>query len=381
MTARIAWQAGLTIATALVVMTSSARPGLATLAAQAPRPAGAPAVRRDPSPAAPVAATTITAEGGRIDWLPRGERLAFDRRGADGYFDIYTMTTLGSDVRCLTCDKTELPNKSIGNPAWHPSGNYIAFVAQNSYAGLGTITDYFANPGAGVNNDLWIMDKDGRQFWPLTQVKPREGGVLHPHFSRNGDKLIWSERMSSAGGPWGTWAIRLADFTLTGGTPAISNIQTLQPGVQHRMYETHGFTPDGRQILFSGNLQEGQDEESADIYLYNLQTGALTNLTDSMDEWDEHAQFSPDGRFIIWMTNKGQPSIPLGGLRTDYWLMDANGTNKRRLTYFNERGHAEYMQGGVIAADATWSPDGRRIASYVITDVRQGGVNVMLSFP
>ena len=327
-----------------------------------------------------VRVTTITTDGGRLDWSPKGEVLAFDRRGADGYFDVYTMNTQGGDVRCLTCDKKELPNKSMGNPAWHPSGDYIVFQAQNSFKGLGKITDYFANPGAGVNNDLWVMDKDGRQFWPLTQVKPREGGVLHPQFSKNGDKLLWSERLSSAGGSWGTWALRVADFTVADGKPSISNIQTIQPGDQHKMYESHGFSPDGRQIMFSGNLQQGQKEESADIYLYDLQTKALTNLTNSMDEWDEHAHFSPDGRSIVWMTNKGQAKyIRSGQPHTDYWLMNPDGTNKRRLTYFNERGHEEFIKTGVTCADSAWSPDGQRIAAYLITDVRKGGTNVMLS--
>jgi Tol biopolymer transport system component len=322
--------------------------------------------------------TLITEDGGRLDWSARNNVIAFDRLGEDRYFDIFTMDLGGSDVRCLTCDKPGLPNKSIGNPAWHPSGDYIVFQAQNTYRGLGRLTDYFANPGAGVNNDVWVMDRDGRRFWQLTKVEPRSGGVLHPQFSSRGDKLLWAERLDSRN-KWGTWSLKVADFVVEEGRPRIRDVRTLQPGKQHRMYESHGFSPDGRKVLFSGNLEPGQEITSGDIYLYDLSTGDLQNLTQTTDEWDEHAHFSPDGRTIVWMTNKGQPRyIRTGQPRTDYWMMNADGSNKRRLTYFNEQGYPESMKGAVTAADFAWSPDGRRIAAYLITDVRKGGRIVML---
>jgi Tol biopolymer transport system component len=320
----------------------------------------------------------ITENGGRLDWSARHNLIAFDRLGEDRYFDVFTMQVDGSDVRCLTCDKPGLPNKSMGNPSWHPSGDYIVFQAQNTYKGLGRLTDYFANPGAGVNNDVWVMDRTGRRFWQLTKVEPRRGGVLHPQFSSRGDKLLWSERLDNRA-KWGTWSLKVADFVVEEGVPRIRDVRTLQPGTQHRMYESHGFSPDGRKVLFSGNLERGQEETSGDIYLYDLSTGDLQNLTQTTDEWDEHAHFSPDGQTIVWMTNKGQPRyIRTGQPRTDYWVMNADGSNKQRLTYFNEEGHPEFMKGAVTAADFAWSPDGRRIAAYLITDVRKGGRIVML---
>jgi Tol biopolymer transport system component len=322
----------------------------------------------------------MIANGGRIDWSPAANLIVFDRLDADGYFDVYTMAPTGTEPSCLTCDRPGLPTRSMGNPAWHPSGKYIAFQGQNEFRGFGTITDYFANPGAGVNNDVWVMTADGSRFWRLTTVPVQQGGVLHPQFSRDGRQLLWSERLSSTGGKWGTWALRLADFTIDGaGTPRIQNVRTLQPGAQRQMYESHGFSPDGRQLLFSGNLEPGQLETGSDIYLYDVASGRLQNLTQTATEWDEHAHFSPDGRSIVWMTAKGQPTS--GSLRTDYWIMNPDGSNKRRLTYFNDAKSAQFITGGVIAADSAWSPDGRSLAGYLITDVRKGGKVVLVLLP
>ena len=78
---------------------------------------------------------------------------------------------------------------------------------------------------------------------------------------------------------WGVWSLRLADFMVVDGVPRVTNERTFQPGQQRKMYESHGFSPDGRQLLFSGNLERGQEEIHADIYLFDVQSGRLTNLT------------------------------------------------------------------------------------------------------
>lgn len=341
------------------------------------KPPGPPEPGGNPGPATRI--TTLLENGGRLDWSATLDLITFDRLDGDD-FNIYTMRPNGDDVRCLTCDKPAgSPNRDKGNPAWHPSGAFIVFQAQNDYRGLGRITDYFANPGAGINNDVWVMDRDGRRYWRLTNVPPRLGGVLHPQFSRDGSQIFWSQRIDAKGGLAGTWTLRVADFVVNNGIPRIENERTYSPGAQQRLYESHGFSPDGRQVLFSGNLERGQPEMYGDIYLFRMENGALTNLTRSADEWDEHAHFSPDGRTIVWMTSKGLPhKVRADRLRTDYWMMDADGSNKRRLTYFNTPGYPESDAAGLTAADFAWSPDGSRIAAYLITDVRKGGKIVMI---
>ncbi|HLQ23469.1 MAG TPA: hypothetical protein VK132_09690, partial [Gemmatimonadales bacterium] len=308
--------------------------------------------------------------GGRLDWS-RDNVIVFDRPGSDGYFDIYTIRPDGSGETCLTCGpRPGFPLRHKGNPAWHPSGQYIAFQAQK--LGLsGPTIDPLANPGSGLNNDLWVMDRNGTRAWRMTNTLPLEGGVLHPHFSPAGDRLLWSERVAP-GGRYGEWVLRLADFGVDAEGPRIDTVRTYQPGAQRRFYEPHGFSLDGRRILFSGNLEPGQDELFIDIYWMDLETQALVDLTPAPGEWDEHAQLSPSGDRIVWMSSLGAPVRPqVGALQTDYWIMNADGSNKARLTHFNDRTHPEYIPGGVIAADSAWSPDGSRLAGYLITDPKR----------
>ena len=52
----------------------------------------------------------------------------------------------------------------------------------------------------------------------------------------------------------------------------------------------------------------------------------------------------------------------------DMWIMNADGSNKRRLTYFeDDRAESLYGFSGAIA-DSSWSPDGKKLVAFVITD-------------
>jgi Tol biopolymer transport system component len=343
-----------------------------------PTPSPTPAPTPAPGPVADPAVvriTTIKNGGGRVDWSAQN-LIAFDQLDSDNYYDVFVMNPDGTGERCLTCNRPALPNRHMGNPAWHPSGDYIVFQVQKANAPPNPLSDWFANPGAGINNDIWVMDAQGTRYWQLTNVPISIGGVLHPHFSRSGDRLLWSERVGTAG-PWGEWALRVADFQITPSGVRIANVRTYQPGVQRRMYESHGFTPDGGAILFSGNLEEGQSETAADIYRLELQTGAVTNLTSTMNQWDEHAQISPNGEWIVWMSSMGVGGNP-NGTRTDYWLMRSDGSSKRQITFMHEPGKPEYVQGNAAAADSSWSPDGSRLLAYVLLDGSSGKSQMLM---
>jgi dipeptidyl aminopeptidase/acylaminoacyl peptidase len=89
----------------------------------------------------------------------------------------------------------------------------------------------------------------------------------------------------------------------------------------------------------------------------DLETQSLTQLTN--EAYNEHAIYSPDGEKIVWMSDKDNRNKG-----TDYWLMNPDGSEKNRLTYFNQRGHPHYMGKKITVADSSWSPDGKRIVAY-----------------
>ena len=326
--------------------------------------------------------TLIADHGGRVDWGVNN-LIAFDRQDKDdGWFDVWTMKPDGTGKHCVTCGK-DFPKLHNGNPAWHPSGKYIVFQALDDNIKVpwawGKLYRLYTGPGAGVNNNIWIAAANGKRAWQMT-VLGKGKGALHPHFSHDGKTLIWAEMTDTKPAPFGIWVIRKASFVERGGGPALVDVETLAPG-NLQFYETHSFTPDDRSILFTGK-ERNTSGHALDIYKYDFDSGKLTALTDTkLDDWDEHAQVSPDGTTVLWMSSTGiKPNTKGPFVKTDYWTMNIDGSNKQRITRFNDKTAHEYLPGKTVCADSSWSPDGSKFIAYVehnTTATKAGDIVVM----
>ena len=82
----------------------------------------------------------------------------------------------------------------------------------------------------------------------------------------------------------------------------------------------------------------------------------LKRLTNNVNLNDLRAKFSPDGKWIAYMTNH---AVDDG--TGEIWLMDADGQNQRRLTD-NQQDDGEPM----------WSPDSRQIVFTRVHTDRKG---------
>jgi Tol biopolymer transport system component len=308
--------------------------------------------------------TTVKAQGGRVDWSRANGLVAYDRLGDDGvYFDVFTMAADGSGDTCLTCGKAgRVPQKNNGNPAWHPSGNYIVFQSEVSDS---RATPFQSNPGRGINNVLWVTDPAGQNFTQLTELSSTDpvSGVLHPHFSADGGRLSWSEIYEGpspvAGTFFGHWRLVVADFVVESGRPGVRNIRKFEPA-QPAFYENHGFSPDGTKLLFSSNAAQtgALAQVNNDIFTMELASLAVTRLT--TQNYNEHAEYFPDGRKVLWMSND---DIPNRG--TDLWIMNPDGSGKERLTYLNQAGCSDYTGSRAVPADHSINAAGNQIVLYV----------------
>jgi Tol biopolymer transport system component len=263
----------------------------------------------------------------------------------------------------LTCSATAIPHLNNGNPVWHPSGNYIALQVQHAPS-LGKLGDLGARPGAGWNNDLWIMDAAGKRYWQITHVTT-EGGVVHPQFSWAGDKIVWAERISSQPAIYGTWQLKLGDFVVAAdGTPSVQNIKTFTPGTQKLYYEPHGFSRDDKTLFFMAYLEPGQTDYGMDIYSLDLVSNKLARLTDTLAQWDEFPTPMPFGAKLVWMSTMRTASTP-NHFEGDLWVMNYDGSDKYQLTFFNDPTSPDYQPDGIALADPDWNADGTQLAVYV----------------
>ena len=100
-----------------------------------------------------------------------------------------------------------------------------------------------------------------------------------------------------------------------------------------------------------------------------------------MDEWDEHAHYSPSGNKIVWISSNGYGMNKArkwwNYLRTDYWMMNANGSEKTQLTFYNS-GLGDDER--VICSDCSWNVDGTKLATTMLIidgDEVTGGIAIL----
>ena len=170
----------------------------------------------------------------------------------------------------------------------------------------------------------------------------------------------------------------MAEFVIEDEEPRLKNervVFTAEDICQKCSYVTSMGFVDENTLLLSGNL-DGQHEYGMDQYLFDLETKKLTNLQNSPEVWEEDCSLSPDRTHIIYMSNVASryklnfndPSWAAQLRERDYWLMDSDGQNKERLTYFNDPSAPEYMERRIIVAASDISPDGRLLAGTLGID-------------
>jgi Tol biopolymer transport system component len=109
-----------------------------------------------------------------------------------------------------------------------------------------------------------------------------------------------------------------------------------------------------------------------DIFTLNLKTNGVQRLTDTIDAWDEHAQFSPGGKKVAWMSSMGcncDPSV-LRNLQTDVWIMNADGSDQTQVTHLSDSASREFLGGRTVAGDMSWNADGSKLAVYSFDNSR-----------
>ncbi|NLF62232.1 MAG: hypothetical protein GX574_13905 [Lentisphaerae bacterium] len=317
-----------------------------------------------------------------IAWSPDGKTLLVDSAVGNPYYNIYLVEfdaegrdsirpafqRRGSDI------VTKLHN---GNASWHPKGRHIVFSGQN----VGSTELRRSAPGYGLFSNLWVADDSGR-FWRITNLLSsyfNPWGVSMPHFSPDGRQLVWTVsdgrlgqgrargRMDSL---WGTRALCLANFSFKNGEPQISKKKEFTPGEQDDFYESYGFSNDGSQVLFAANMSDNQPWFGMDICLYDIASEQTVKLTDTPLVWDRYASFSPRGEKIVWSSSEGFTisSLGVGGVNwqremiSELWIMNKDGGQKRRLTFFNQRNRPESVRHHAYVGMSSWHPSGERIA-------------------
>lgn len=225
--------------------------------------------------------------------------------------DLYVMNIDGTGVTRIT--KTA---QSENSAVWIDNGTRIAFV--------------YAEKGSSPQ--LWVMNADGTERHAATNI---EGGIEGFLFSPDQSKVvlirtvkynrtaadIYPDLPKATGRViddlmykhWDTWVTEIPHpFIGAFDGQTITDLKDIMEGEPYEApmrpfggVESFAWSPDSKILVYTSRKKTGMEyalSTNSDLYAYNLTTGTTINLTEGMMGYDTNPAFSPDGRYMAWLS-------------------------------------------------------------------------------
>lgn len=225
--------------------------------------------------------------------------------------DLYVMNIDGTGVTRIT--KTA---QSENSAVWIDNGTRIAFV--------------YAEKGSSPQ--LWVMNADGTERHAATNIEGGiEGFLLSPDQSKvvlirtvkynRTASDIYPDLPKATGRViddlmykhWDTWVTEIPHpFIGSFDGQTVTDLKDIMEGEPYEApmrpfggVESFAWSPDSKILVYTSRKKTGMEyalSTNSDLYAYNLTTGTTTNLTEGMMGYDTNPAFSPDGRYMAWLS-------------------------------------------------------------------------------
>jgi len=234
----------------------------------------------------------------------------YDLAQNKGNRELYTTGTDGQNMKRITSTKF-----SEYQAMWAPDGKHIVFMSAES-----------------GSMQVWEMEPDGNNRRQVTNI---ENGINGFKYSPDMKKLLYTadvipEKLLPdlyAGLPkatgkicndhmyrhWDTWVqgyshIFVTDLTtgmITKGTDILLNEPFESPLAPFGGMEQINWSPDSKVIAYTCRKKKGVEytiSTNSDIYLYQVDGGNTTNISEGMMGYDVAPVYSGDGKKIAWQS-------------------------------------------------------------------------------
>jgi dipeptidyl aminopeptidase/acylaminoacyl peptidase len=224
---------------------------------------------------------------------------------------IWMIPTAGGEPIPMTAK-----GSSASHPRWSPDGKYLAFVSARGES----------------KTQVWLLNRNGGDAQQLTEVRQ---GLQSHEWSPDGSRLALLIQDPS---PEDLAAAKDEEQGVKPARP-----RTQPPWVIDRLQTKRDY---------AGYL----DRRRTHIYVFDVATKKLTQITGG-DYEDSQPAWSPDGRFIAFVSNRDKE--PDATINTELWLVASDNPDqgKTMIRLTNNPGEDE---------EPAWSPDGKWI-TYITT--------------
>ncbi|MDE5970774.1 MAG: S9 family peptidase, partial [Muribaculaceae bacterium] len=224
--------------------------------------------------------------------------------------DLYLMNLDGSDKKRLTRSAG-----SEGNTAWFDGGNKIAYIAAKDGAPQIWVMNADGSGAkciSSVENGVegFRISPDEKKIVIISQVKyNRSGSDVYPDLPKANARIIddmmykhWNEWVTEIPHPY------VGDFdgnSVSNLTDLLADEPYEAPMKPFGGIESLAWSPDSKNIAYVSRKKTGKEyslSTNSDIYIYNVENGSTTNLTEGNGGYDTNPAYSPDGKYIAWLS-------------------------------------------------------------------------------
>ncbi|MFH7320190.1 TolB family protein [Desulfurivibrio sp. D14AmB] len=213
---------------------------------------------------------------------------------------------------------------------------------------------------SGYSRDIMVMDLFSDQPFPgsiIHQLNYNGAPVAAPAFAPEGNRIVALKKMTTGYGNYGNLVVfdLINDHSWiidTGDDP----VRTWYDG------SSPAWSPQGNQIVYYLDRQysqaTGKIEGQFDLFRINPDGTGKIRLTDD-DFVNTLPDWSPDGEWIIFSSNRDRGAAADGMALLDLWIMDKNGNNLEKILDCSP----------ASCLEPKFSPDGQTIAFTNLSNI------------
>lgn len=291
----------------------------------------------------------LTWFGERADWSHDGRRILFVEKT---YGDVFEVEVATGIIRPVT------------HHFYHGGFTRALYLANGDILLSGCRSFDAEHPHLNRTEkaELWVLDRSLRRPPVPLGTKCSEG----PAVSRTRLRLAWTHVSAQYPDrlPPGVSQIHVADLVYEDGRPRLANVRQVLDSRDlpfRCTLETQNFVPpDERRLTISLYGYQGTE-----VGMLDLETGRVTNLTNTPDVYEEPEGIFPDGRHTLIESDRQNKK---GWRYIDIWKMSLDDSRQlERLTFFSD-------SPGWKASNPVVSDDGRYMAFQLARTADEAGV-------